>query len=193
MKKYFNLYLLFLSFIISCGCEYYSRPQGYNRIILPEKNYMRLPDTFPYFFELSSHATVLPDSTSMAERYWLCIYYKIFDATIHVTYKKIDHDKKKFWDLTEDCRKLKNKHQVKAFSIMEKIYTNPANISSDIFELEGEIPSPIQFYASDTVNHFFRAALYFNIATKNDSLAPVIGFIKSDIYKMIETLRWKEF
>ena len=44
---------------------------------------------------------------------------------------------------------------------------------ASVAELEGEVPTQFQFYTSDSTHHFFRGALYFNTAMKNDSLAPV--------------------
>ncbi|MCD4731953.1 MAG: hypothetical protein K8R74_15210, partial [Bacteroidales bacterium] len=51
--------------------------------------------------------------------------------------------------------------------------------------------SPYQFYLTDSTDHFVRGALYFNAVPNNDSLAPVIAFLKDDINHMIETFKWK--
>ena len=59
-------------------------------------------------------------------------------------------------------------------------------------ELSGQVPSQVQFYTTDMAQHFLRGALYFNTATQNDYLAPVIAFIKEDIIHMIQTLEWKD-
>ena len=34
--------------------------------------------------------------------------------------------------------------------------------------------------------------MYFNVADKPDSLAPVIEYLKADLDKMIETLEWRK-
>ena len=60
------------------------------------------------------------------------------------------------------------------------------------FELEGDVPSPFQFMVHDSTSHFLRGALYFQVATKNDSLAPVINYVKRDIHHLIETVDWYE-
>jgi gliding motility-associated lipoprotein GldD len=44
---------------------------------------------------------------------------------------------------------------------------------------------------TDSTKHFLRGAVYFNTATKNDSLAPVIRYLKQDAIHLIQTLRWK--
>jgi gliding motility-associated lipoprotein GldD len=59
-----------------------------------------------------------------------------------------------------------------------------------IFELEGEVPSQFQFYVTDSTKHFLRGALYFRTATKNDSLKPIIDFIKKDVIHLLNTVKW---
>jgi gliding motility-associated lipoprotein GldD len=58
--------------------------------------------------------------------------------------------------------------------------------------LSGEVPSQFQFYITDSTRHFLRGALYFPTATKNDSLAPIINYIKQDMIHLLNTTRWKE-
>jgi gliding motility-associated lipoprotein GldD len=61
-----------------------------------------------------------------------------------------------------------------------------------LFLLKGEVPSQVQFLVTDSTDHFLRGALYFKMADKNDSLAPVIQFIQQDIVHMVQTTRWKQ-
>jgi gliding motility-associated lipoprotein GldD len=63
--------------------------------------------------------------------------------------------------------------------------------TATIFQLEGEVPSQFQFHITDSTEHFLRGALYFRTATKNDSLSPVINYMKEDIMHMLNTLEWK--
>jgi gliding motility-associated lipoprotein GldD len=67
----------------------------------------------------------------------------------------------------------------------------PKGYAATIYELDGDVPSQIQFTVSDSTKHFLRAALYFRTATKNDSLAPVISYIKEDAIELINSLEWK--
>ncbi|MEO0628777.1 MAG: hypothetical protein AAFY91_17410, partial [Bacteroidota bacterium] len=59
------------------------------------------------------------------------------------------------------------------------------------FDIEGEAASPFQFFVTDSTNHFVRGALYFNTQARPDSLAPVVAYVKEDIYKMLETFEWQ--
>jgi hypothetical protein len=49
----------------------------------------------------------------------------------------------------------------------------------------------VQFVLTDSVNHFFRGALYFNTVPNQDSLAPVVEYVKEDIIHLVETMRFK--
>ncbi|MBP6185006.1 MAG: hypothetical protein KA479_08680, partial [Saprospiraceae bacterium] len=67
----------------------------------------------------------------------------------------------------------------------------PNGISGMAFNLEGPSASPFQFFLTDSTNHFFRASLYFNTRPNPDSLAPMVEFVKKDIVRIIETMRWE--
>jgi len=58
--------------------------------------------------------------------------------------------------------------------------------------LEGNSASAVQFYLTDSVNHYLRGALYFNVKTNRDSLQPVLDFLRVDIDNFIKTFEWKK-
>lgn len=185
------LWLCLLGAMAACGAEYTPKPKGYNRIDLPAQVYKQLPDQYPYTFEMSQHAKIRPDSSLIAEPYWINLIYPKLGANIQLTYKSLNNDQKKLNDLIEDARKLTGKHQIKAYGIEEAEVKTAAGDVASIFELTGEVPSQFQFYVTDSTTHFLRGALYFRTATQNDSLAPVIEFAKRDIIQLLNTLQWK--
>lgn len=186
------LWLCMVSAMAACGAEYTPKPKGYNRIDLPEQIYKQLPDEYPYTFELSQSAKIRPDTTLLAEPNWINILYPKLGANIQITYKPLNNNPKQLYDLIEDARKLTGKHQIKAYAIEEAEIRTPEGDIASVFELTGEIPSQFQFYVTDSTKHFLRGALYFRTATQNDSLAPVIEFVKKDIVHLLNTLKWKE-
>lgn len=190
MNRVFLFLFAGTTLLLGCTESYLPKPKGYNRLVLPNATYVQLPDTLPYSFEYSKHARLLRDSSWIAEKYWIDLYYPLFDANIQITYKPID-SKKTSDEYLDDSYRLTSKHNVKAYSIEEKIVVlNSGNVAS-VTELEGEVPSPFQFHITDSVNHFLRGALYFKTASKNDSLAPAIDYLKNDIIHMLHTLEWK--
>lgn len=190
---YFILIFFINQIITACGgnTDYVPKPYGYNRIDLPEAAYQALPNEYPYRFEYSAHATIRPDSSAIAEPHWIHIIYPAFKADIQLTYKSIQSDPQFFAEFVDDSHRLISKHMVKASSIEENIIKTPSGKTAAVYELEGEVPSQFQFYITDSTTHFLRGALYFRTATKNDSLAPVIDFIKKDIIHLLNTCEWE--
>ena len=175
----------------SCTKEYVPKPIGYNRLELPDPSYRPLPDTFPYHFEYSEHARLLRDTSTINERFWIEIYYPELKADIHVTYKRINQSEKLLKEYFDDAYRLTSKHQIKAYAINEVITVTPSGKTAIIAELEGDVPSQFQFTLTDSSKNFVRGALYFNTKVANDSLAPAIEYMKTDIMHLINTFEWR--
>ena len=196
LKSMTRVYLITIVFFTglnlfsSCSQDYLPKPLGYNRLILPEHEYLQLPDSLPYTFEYSKHATLLADSSRIRERFWIELYYPGISSNIHITYKKVPNQKV-LQEYMNDSYTLTSKHQIKAYAINEVITKTPSGKTAVIAELEGEVPSQFQFTVTDSTKNFMRGALYFNTKVANDSLAPAIEFMKKDIMQIINTLEWK--
>lgn len=177
--------------VLGCTREYLPKPLGYNRLSLPEHEYVVLPDTLPYVFEYSRHAKLLRDSAGFSERYWIEIYYPTLKANVHVTYKKIMNNDQLLKEFMNDAYTLAAKHQIKAYAIDEVIVKTPTGKTAIVVELQGEVPSQMQFTITDSTTNFVRGALYFNTKVHNDSLKPAIEYMKKDILHMINTFDWR--
>jgi gliding motility-associated lipoprotein GldD len=184
--------MVLLVAIVGCEQSYTPKPKGYNRLALPARTYVSLPDSLPYSFEVSTAAKILRDSSYIAERYWIDLYYPQITANIQITYKNLNEDRQLLEELVNDSYKLTSKHQIKAYAIEESIVKTPFGKTAVIAELEGEVPSQFQFFITDSTHNFIRGALYFRTSTKNDSLAPAIEYMKIDAMHLINTLEWKK-
>ena len=192
MRRYLVPFLVTLLVIIaSCNNDYSPKPRGYYRIDFPEREYRLFDSTFPYTFEYPVYAHIVPDTSRMAEPYWINITYDGFNAQLHISYK---HIHKNLVDYLEDSRTLVNKHIPKASAISQREYLDPANhVFGLTYEIKGtEAASPYQFYLTDSTENFVRGALYFDLVPNNDSLSPVIDFLEKDLQHMITTFRWKK-
>lgn len=188
MLKKILTYSLVVFFLLGCEETFTPKPKGFNRIDLPEAKYRRIGTEYPYQFEYSTLASIEEDDS---EDYWINLNYKDFDAIVQLTYKDLTDPKNEAEIIMNEAFELTKKHMVKAYSIEESLIGMKNGQVASVAELEGEVPTQFQFYTSDTTTHFFRGALYFNTALKNDSLAPVIEFIKKDIVHMLNTFEWK--
>ncbi len=187
------LYFFLVPVCFSCSENNFNpKPKGFNRIDLPKPAYKILNEAHPYTFEYSSQAIVLKDTFARAEKDWIFVYYPQFKATIEITYKDLKLKPKAFQELVNDSYKMASKHQIKAESIEETVITTTKNYTATLFRLTGQVPSQFQFFVSDSTSNFFRGALYFRTATQNDSLAPVIEYVKKDMVHMVNSLEWKK-
>lgn len=180
--------LLFVLLISACGEDYLPKPMGYNRIDLPEREFEALAMDLPYTFQHSTHLQVEPDSFNMAEKTWINLHYTSLGARVHLTYKPIDGNREKLKSYLNDALNLTFKHQIKAYGIDESVVRTPEGYTGLVAELSGEVPTQFQFFVTDSTSHFLRGALYFNTAVKNDSLAPIIEYVKTDMMHLINTV-----
>lgn len=179
--------------LIACGRSeaFTPKPKGFNRIDLPPHAYQKLTEDHPYTFEYSKSAIIQPDTFGLAEPHWLIVYYPELDARIQLTYKALNGDLNKLSKHIDDAFKLASKHHVKADSQEEKLVQLKNGRKAVVIELTGEVPSHYQFYTTDTTRHFIRGALYLMQPTLNDSLTPVVNYMKEDCRHLLETLTWK--
>lgn len=190
-SKFLLLSSLFIILFFSCdNKQYQPKPRGYFRIDFPEKEYRKLDSMSYYSFEYPVYSTITPDYLSPQEKEWINVEYPSYKGTVHISYKTVNNNLNLY---LEDSYYMMTKHISRAMGIRDSIIINPdRDVYGLVYFLEGEgVASPMQFYLTDSVNHFLRGSLYFNVKTNNDSLAPVIDFITDDVRHLIETIEWK--
>lgn len=185
-------YLLPLFFLLSCGGDYLPKPKGYNRIDIPPHEYQVLEGDLPYGFEYSKHSVVEPDTFNLQEKDWINLNYQTLGARVHFTYKPVMRQEENLRNYLDDALNLTAKHQIKAYGIEESVLRTPQGYTGLVAELSGEVPTQFQFLVTDSTSNFLRGALYFETAVKNDSLSPIIEYIKIDMMHLINTLEFKQ-
>jgi gliding motility-associated lipoprotein GldD len=108
-----------------------------------------------------------------------------------LSYKEIN-EQNSLSKLLEDSHKLTFKHTRKAQYIDENVLHNDHGVSGILYEIGGNAASNAQFFLTDSVKHYIRGSLYFSSVPNEDSLAPVIKFVKDDMMKMFKTFEWDE-
>ncbi|SFE23745.1 gliding motility lipoprotein GldD [Thermophagus xiamenensis] len=186
-----NIFLLWLVVIflaVACNNTYPPKPRGYFRIALPPKEYVPIDTLLPYSFERPVYSKIVPHQ-GYSEPYWIDLLFPQFKAQVHFSYKPIE---KNLYQLFEDNRELAFKHTVKADAIKERLFEAPEKeVYGILYEIKGNTASPIQFFVTDSVRHFLRGSLYFDVVPNKDSIAPVLNFIKEDLTHLIETITWR--
>jgi gliding motility-associated lipoprotein GldD len=191
MKK--NKGFLLMTFILfitaACNETYYPKPYGYIRIDYPEKEYSLFDSVYPYSFEIPTYSRVVPDSSKGAEKFWSDWNFPEFNATVYLSYKDIRDNLNQY---EEDTRELAYKHTIKADDIEPIIWENKEQrVYGILYDIKGDVASQMQFYLTDSTQHFLRGAFYFNCVPNKDSLAPSLKFLRKDIDRMIETFKRK--
>ncbi|MDD4514966.1 gliding motility protein GldD [Massilibacteroides sp.] len=184
MNRRASIGLLFLLLLFSCT-EYTPKPKGYLRLEPEKARYVKLPvKNLPYTFYISDKVSVeIPEEQNNE---WLNLCYKDFDVKIYCSYFPVT--KTKLPELTEETFKI-----IERISKQTKVsaYDNPEqNVYGMLFDLGGNTASPIQFYVTDSLDHFFRGALYYNAVANADSLAPVTRYLREDIVELIQSFSW---
>ncbi len=190
-NKIFILFTFTILILLSCGGnDYYPKPRAYFRIQLPEKEYRKFDSVYPFRFEYPKYGEIVFDTNHPGEKYWMNLLFPHFNAAIYFSYKKIDHNLDKY---INDAHTMVSKLIPKADAIHQKIYSDyHRKVFGNEYNIEGsKAASVLQFYLTDSSRHFVRGALYFNNPPNNDSLQPVIDFLKKDIRHIIETFEWK--
>ena len=192
VKSKFYMISLFTLTILFSSCEnenYTPKPKAYFRINLPEKKYTTLVKDCHFTFEIPTYSIIKPDINAPDEPCWFNIDFIQLNASIYMSYKPVDGNLNTF---LEDSRTLAFKHTVKAYDIQQQIIQIPEhNVYGIVYQIEGNAASSYQFHLTDSVHHFVRGSLYFNNIPNQDSIQPVLDFIKLDIEHLFETFEWK--
>ena len=92
----------------------------------------------------------------------------------------------------DDVHTIAYKHSIKADDIIESRISYPKNhVYGIIYDITGNAASSVNFFVTDSLQHFLNGSLYFRVSPNADSLAPLIDYFRKDIMHMLETLKWK--
>ncbi|GHV46602.1 gliding motility lipoprotein GldD [Bacteroidia bacterium] len=186
-----KLLIICLTALFSCTENYVPKPRSFFRIALPEKEYRLFDErNYPFKYEYPAYAEIKPYSAE-GEKYWHNILFPQLNAQINFSYLPVNDSN--LSNYIADARTFVNRHQQKASAIYEKEYSYPqGKVYGYVFDIRGNnVASTYQFYLTDGTKHFVRGALYFMETPKNDSLQPVIDFLKEDIDYLIKSFEWK--
>ena len=184
-----NSISVLLMILISFGCkdEPYPKPHGYPRLNLPKVGYENWTNNCNVFFRKPVGARI---ERLMKDSCFFNLSYPSLNAKVHCSYVPVDGQLK---EIIDQEYKLREKHNQFSTNVKERVYhTEIKNVHALLFHISGtHAATPLQFFITDSVNHFFRGTLYFNTSPNNDSLSTAIDFIRSDIDTLVESFEWK--
>lgn len=195
--KFSLLVAILLSVAFSCSDEKVTapKPHAYPRIEFPERHYEKFQrEECPFTFQMPQYAEVIRQKDSFGDEpgnpCWFDLHIPIFDGNIHFSYYPITAENP-LSGLINDAFRMAFEHNRKANYIEEIPVEAPVrDVHGMVFQMRGPVASSLQFYLTDSTDHFVRGALYFNTTIDVDSLAPVQEFVQEDIRLMIKSFQW---
>ena len=186
-----TLLLILLSTIVSCNQTELPKPKAYLRLEYPTAVYEKAIVPLPFSFEKNKLAEPIKTVKSYGNTNGVNIKYPTLKATIYLTYKDVENGN--IDSLLRDAQNLTQKHAIKADEISHKLFENKeANVYGMLYEIGGNAASQSQFYVTDSLHHFLSGSLYFYAKPNYDSIYPASEYLKKDITRIMETVRWKE-
>ncbi|GGD22594.1 gliding motility lipoprotein GldD [Hyunsoonleella pacifica] len=196
MKTKLLFFLILILGFLSCGKEDYTpKPKGYLRLDYPKVSYQmqQLPN-IPLAFEISSlidDVKVIP-LKSTTEGYGINLEYTSLKATVFLTYRAIENNEQNLNAFLRDAQKLTLEHTKKADEIPRYPYENyKLKVYGMLSEVKGNAASPVQFYVTDSTQHFLTGSLYFKTKPNYDSILPAASYLKKDIQRIMESIKWQ--
>ena len=170
------------------------KPRIYPRIEYPDKSYhLQVFKDCPFEMNIPDYFSVLQDTfvqDNSDSKCWFDLYSQDLNAYLHLSYIDIEN-RKHFDKLMLDAFELADKHNIKANYRDEiKISKPEKNLHGIMFEIDGPVATPLQFFVTDSTTHFMRGSLYFKSQVNRDSIAPVYAFLKEDIVELLDSYQW---
>ncbi|MDX1907817.1 MAG: hypothetical protein SF053_12340 [Bacteroidia bacterium] len=195
MKTCHSLPVITLACLLGflAACDTYTpvpRKYGFHRIDLPAQTaYVRFQnERCPFTFEYPDYGVVTRQASDSC---WVDINYPPFDLKWHIAYRDTRAEGRDYNTIFEEYRRLIYQHSKKASRIEPSPISVPAGRGT-WFEVYGNVGTPVQGIICDsTGRHVIMVSCYFQTALKNDSLAPVITFMKGEFDHMLRTVEWK--
>ncbi len=176
-----------------CSDDPIPKPRGYFRIDLPASDSSRVEGNCPFTAEIPSYGHLvkgLGNGEQNGDACWTDLIFPGQRASVHMTWRRIQGD---LPELINDAHEFKAKHEAMASRIKsEEVLRDSARVFGTLFDVDGNVASPMVFYLTDSVNNFLYGALYFDVRPNADSLAPVTDRIRADIRRFAQTLRWDD-
>ena len=182
MKLFLSLFLVV--FLISCQDDVLVKPKAALRLEYPTPKYQRLMLPCPFTFDVNTKSTPIPKDNC-----WDNLDYPRMKGTIYLTYYPVRDNLKA---LLYDAQKLTYDHTVKASNIIEQQRVDSvSNVYGMFYMINGNAATPAQFYVTDSVSHFVTGSVYFESKPNFDSIYPAAMYLREDMRKIMETIRWE--
>ena len=180
------LVYMFLIALLSCQDNVVVKPGAMLRLEYQKPSYETIDVDCPFEFLVNRDAIV-----KEKDNCWMNIHYPKMKATLYLSYREV-HENRNIDSLLYDAQKLTYDHTIKAESILEQPRVDSVNkVYGMFYMINGNAATQSQFYMTDSIRHFLNGSLYFETKPNFDSLYPAVVYLRNDIRRIMETIRWK--
>lgn len=188
-----KLGIVLVSLMVFSSCDEeinIPKPPAYLRLELPGHSYTKHLDSCQYNFDLASIYKVENAPVSEQSKCHRRISLGPLNGTVYFRY----------WNMVEPLSYYVNNandeidfHKGKATDVDEKlIIREEDNVYGILFQLEGDVATPFQFYLTDSTDRFVYGEVLFNMSPNYDSLKPTFDYLRKDLDQLLETFKWNQ-
>ena len=192
MKFTHKILFLFSLFLFHFSCDetnYLPREKGFLRLEFEKPTY----DTFSseasklnfIFNSAYSSFEIVSDEKIVLKYKDIKIDLVLSDVELE-NLSSFEESIRNFYVFLEPHRKKSNQISIKEFTSVDN------KRFAKVFEMRGPVASPLQFYVTDSINHFLFGSMNVMVKSNYDSIYPSIMYVKNDIFSIIESVNWEE-
>ena len=193
MSNYLKILFVPIALIVLLSCDeetYIPKPPTHLRLELPDHTYSNHKDSCQYSFDVASIYTVENAPGTEASSCHRRIQLGPLNGTVFLRY----------WDMEEPLAYYVNnandeidRHKGKAQNVIDELILRADDdVYGIIFQLEGDVATPFQFYLTDSTDRFMYGEVLFNMAPNYDSLKPTLDYLRKDLDQLLQSFKWPQ-
>ena len=187
MGKIIISLFFFTLIIFSCNEPNLPKQNGFLRIEFTEPYYSIYEEMeIPFNFYYNSNST---DLNQIGSNQFL-FDYKDLNLSLNLSFYNITNSQD-FEKKVRDFSLILDTHTKKSNGVILREYDNDnKRIFGKLYEIKGDVASPIQFYLTDSLSNFVSGSVNLKFKSNYDSIFPSIQYVKNDILVLFESINW---
>lgn len=195
MKNRYIALVLFIG-LVACSDEKPPTPKPATvlRLEIPANEYNRFSNDCAFSFDVNKlykANTSLEEIGSDADCH-VSIDLAPFNSTLQMWHYKLKDENALEFYINTTLDIMEERHQVVATGIKDQRFIRKDDrVFGTLFELQGNVATPFQFYLTDSTDNFILGEVLINFRPNYDSLVPSLMYIKRDMEQIMNSLTWK--